>query len=353
MWRYRELLPILDDQNIISMGEGWTPLIKFRELAKRLGTKSLFMKIDYAMPTFSFKDRGTSCVVSRALELGLKRIAIVSSGNAGASLAAYCARAGLGCLILVPDFTPAEKLAQITVYGPKLAKITATVDQARDFLQKSNVDLGITPMNTSFLRAYYKEGMKTLAFEICEQFDWDPPEWVLIPSGSGSSLLGAWKGFNEFKKLGLIERYPKLVAVESQAAQPIAEKLGTGAPQVSKTVATALLVREPPELEYVVAAIKESGGTAVVVEEERMLQAQKGVAKSEGVFAEPSGAIAIGAVANLVDRGFVDRDERIVCVAGGAGLKDLKSARLGVPEPLTIGTTLEEIRSIIHQQKCA
>jgi threonine synthase len=331
------------------MGEGWTPLIKARMLANRFGTKNLFIKSDYAMPTFSFKDRGSSCVVSKALELGLKTIAIVSSGNAGSSLAAYCARAGLGCLILVPDFTPAEKLAQVAVYGPKLAKITATVDQARVLLQNTSSALGITPMNTSCLRSYYKEGMKTLAFELCEQFDWNPPEWVLIPSGSGSSLLGAWKGFDEFKQLGLIARCPKLVAVETQAAQPIAEKFGTGTPptsQSSKTVATALLVREPPEVEFVVAAIKDSKGTAVVVEEEIMLQAQKDLAKSEGIFAEPSGAIVLGAAAHLVEQRVVDADERIVCVVTGAGLKDVKSARLGVPEPRTIGATVQELRSM-------
>jgi len=351
MWRYRELLPVSRDQNIISMGEGWTPLVKTRMLANKLGTENLFIKSDYAMPTLSFKDRGSSCVVSKALDLGLKTIALVSSGNAGSSFAAYSARAGIRCLILVPDFTPSEKLAQIAVYGPKLAKITATVDQARTFLEKASSDLDVTPMNTSCLRSYYKEGMKTLAFELCEQFDWNPPEWVLIPSGSGSSLLGVWKGFDEFRKLGLIERCPKLVAVQTQAAQAIVERIsGTrsfSTPQSSKTVATGLFVRDPPEAELVVKAIKDSKGTAVAVKEDLILQAQKDLAKLEGIFAEPSGAIVIGAVADLIDHGVVDADERVVCVITGSGLKDVKSARLGVPDPPTISPSIRELRDIL------
>jgi len=333
------------------MGEGWTPLVKTRMLANKLGTENLFIKSDYAMPTLSFKDRGSSCVVSKALDLGLKTIALVSSGNAGSSFAAYSARAGIRCLILVPDFTPSEKLAQIAVYGPKLAKITATVDQARTFLEKASSDLDVTPMNTSCLRSYYKEGMKTLAFELCEQFDWNPPEWVLIPSGSGSSLLGVWKGFDEFRKLGLIERCPKLVAVQTQAAQAIVERIsGTrsfSTPQSSKTVATGLFVRDPPEAELVVKAIKDSKGTAVAVKEDLILQAQKDLAKLEGIFAEPSGAIVIGAVADLIDHGVVDADERVVCVITGSGLKDVKSARLGVPDPPTISPSIRELRDIL------
>jgi threonine synthase len=350
MWRYLELLPIAREENIVSIGEGWTPLVKTKMLGTKLGAKNLYVKNDYAMPTLSFKDRGASCAVSKALELGLKTIALVSSGNQGSSFAAYSARAGIKCVVFVPELIPSEKLAQIAIYGPKLAKVRATVDQARILLEKACSELGVTPLNTSFLRSYYKEGMKTLAFELCEQFDWNPPDWVLIPSGSGTSLLGVQKGFDEVKRLGLIEHCPKLVAVQTQAAQAIVERFsGTSlsTPQFSKTVATALFIREPVELELVVKAIEDSKGTAVAVKEDTILQAQKDLARFEGIFAEPSGAIVIGAVAELIDHGVVDADEKIVCVISGAGLKDVKSARIGVPEPPTLGPSIQELQEII------
>ena len=346
-------MPILRDDNVVSMGEGWTPLIKTKALASKLGVKNLYLKNDFAMPTLSYKDRGSSCVISKAMELGLKTIGVVSSGNAGASFSAYAARAGITCLVLVPELTPSEKLAQIAAYGQKLVKVRGSLDETRALLENARNGLGVMPWNTSFLRSYYKEGMKTIAFELCEQFDWDPPDWVLFPSGSGSSLLGARKGFSELMELGLIEQSPRLVAVQTQSAQAIVKAVSRpsiSAPQSTTPVATALFVRNPPELELVVKAIEDSSGAAVAVTEDAMLEAQKQLAKFEGVLAEPAGATVIAAVSQLIDNGIVEADERIVCVITGAGLKDVKSMQVGIPEPPTIGPTTQELRNIIGQE---
>jgi len=351
MWKYRELLPIVLDKNVVSMGEGWTPLVRTETLASKLGVKNLYVKNDFAMPTLSFKDRGSSCGISKAQELALKRIGVVSSGNAGSSFAAYAARAGISCLVLVPEVAPSEKLAQIAAYGQKLVRIRGGLDQARTLLENARNELGIMPLNTSVLRSYYKEGMKTLAFELCEQFGWNPPDWILIPSGSGSSLFGAWKGFIEFKELGLIEHCPRLVAVQTQAAQAIVKGVSErsiSAPSSSSTAATALSVRDPPELEWVVRAIEDSKGAAVAVKENALRSAQKELSKSEGILAEPAGAIGIAAVSDLIDHGIVDANEEIVCVVTGAGLKDIKSLQVEVPEPPTIDPNIQELKRVIR-----
>ncbi len=347
VWRYRPLLPVSAAENIVSLGEGGTPLIKSRGIAQKLGLANLYFKNEGVNPTFSFKDREVSLAVSMAKELGLIPISMASSGNAGSALSAYSAKSGIKSVILTPSYTPNEKVVQMSVYGSIVLRVKGTTDACRTLLDEGKKRFKWNPFNTSILRSFAIEGTKTISFEVFEQLNYKTPSVVIVPTGSGRSLLSIWKGFHELRELGQIERMPRMISVQPSLQHPIVDAvMGESHPISEKSkpsIATALLVGNPPELPLVANAIKSTDGLAVTVSDEEILRAEATLAKEEGIFAEPAAASSVAALLKLVESGQLARDEKIVCVITGSGLKDASSAQQVAAETPLVEADLDAL----------
>ena len=331
LWRYKELLPLQQTKNICSLGEGWTYVQKSSNYGNMFGLKRLFFKLEYLNPTGSFKDRGSTVLVSKAKELQVKSMIDDSSGNAGSSLAAYCARAGIKSFIYVPASAPAGKATQVKMYGAKLVRIDGTrEDVARAAREACRVEgryYGSHNMNPYFL-----EGNKTFAYEVAEQMGWAVPDHIVFPVGGGTLIVGSWKGFDELMKLGWIEKFPKLHCVQAEACMPIVHAYQRGLDYIeeveeSETIAGGVRIRRPARGEQVLNAVRETGGTALAVPDEELLHHQKVLARREGIFAEPTSCVALAGLAKLCETKEIDHDETVVVPITGFGLKDVETAK--------------------------
>ncbi|MGB9959287.1 MAG: threonine synthase [Candidatus Bathyarchaeales archaeon] len=327
VWRYKDFMPIRNLLNVVSLNEGGTKLHYCRRLGKALGIKNLYVKNEGENPTGSFKDRGMTVGVTKAVELGAKIVACASTGNTSASLAAYAAKAGLSCVILIPSGGVAfGKLAQAIIYGAKVIQIRGNFDQALQMVLKlSEEHREIYLLNS--INPYRLEGQKTIAFEICEQMNMTPPDRVIVPVGNAGNISAIWKGFTEFNKTGLIEKLPKMTGIQAEGAAPIARAVKNGKDTITpvekpETVASAIRIGAPVSWKKALTAIKASGGTAETVTDREILEAQKMLARYEGLFVEPASASSIAGLKKLVENGEVGKDEVVVCVITGHGLKD-------------------------------
>lgn len=326
IWRWRDLLPLPPGAEVISLGEGDTPLLPCPRLAARLGSGELWVKNDGQMPTGSFKDRGFSVAVSMALAYGIRRGVTYSSGNAGASLAAYAARAGLEVAVLVEYLCNPVKLATIQSYGAHVLKVRFdSTGEIFDSLQRLRDVLPYTFVN--FLNPVRHDAMKTYAYEICEALDWRAPDVMIHPVGTGGGLCGAWKGFKELYELGWIGSLPRMVAVQPEACAPIVRAIESGTATAqrdgdpSHTIAQSIAGDTPIQGgRRVLAAVRESGGTAVAVEDDELRKAMA-LLGSEGVLAEPSAAAPLAGLRRCLEEGSVARSDEVVCVVTGSGLK--------------------------------
>ena len=349
MWRYRELLPVEDASNIVSLEEGGTPLLKSERLAKELGIKKLYLKDETRNPSWSFKDRGSSVGVSKAIEIGANAVGCVSSGNMAASMAAYAAKAGMKCFILVPSKTPVEKIVQMLVSGAYVVSIDAPYPElCRVGLETSKRYKIYSVHNDAPMRV---EGQKTSSYEICEQLGWDTPDWIIVPTSSGGNISAQWKAWKELYSVGFIEALPSMVAVQAEGCCPIVKAFKQGKEKTEyfgepKTIATAIANPNPPSGERVLKLLKESRGVAEAVSDQEMLSAQKLLARTEGLFAEPAGAASVASLKKLLEEGKVKKDETVVCVVTGAGLKDTKSAMKVCGEALNL-SSLSEYQSLL------
>ncbi len=343
VWRYHELLPINDKLNMISLMEGGTPLIKSTSLAEELGIKELYLKDETRNPTWSYKDRGTAVGVSKAIEVHAEAVAAASTGNMGSSLSAYSAKAGIKCVILITAATPIEKVVQILIHGAN----TIAVDQPYPGLYRMLFEMSekyrvYLVHSDSPMRV---EGQKTAAFEICEQLGWITPDKVIIPTSSGGNISAYWKGFRELSTIKLIDRVPNMVSIQAAGCAPIVKafKEGKESPELwpsPETVAHSISNPNP-----VVASgrrclnlLRESSGIAEDVSDSEILSAQKLLATTEGLFAEPAAAASIAGLKKLINNGYINDDERVVCVITGAGLKDVKSALKNCVKPSNVKT---------------
>lgn len=331
LWRYKELLPIKQIGNICSLGEGWTYVQKSSNYGDMLGLEKLFLKLEYLNPTGSFKDRGSTVLVSKAKELGVRSMIDDSSGNAGSSLAAYCAKGGIEACIYVPASAPAEKVTQVKIYGAKLVRIDGTMEDlakaAQDACRIEGKYYGSHRINPYFL-----EGTKTFAYEVAEQMGWVVPDHVVFPVGGGSLIVGSWKGFCELQKLGWIEKSPKLHCVQAEACMPIVHAYLRGSDYIqeveeSETVAGGVRIRRPARGEQVLDAVRETGGAALAVSDKELLHHQKALARREGIFAEPTSCVALAGLAELCKNKEIDHDETVVVPITGFGLKDVETAK--------------------------
>ena len=332
VWKYKELLPITDESKIVSLSEGGTPLIKSHNLTRELGIKNLYIKNETVNPTFSFKDRAFTVMVTRSLEKGARAVALVSDGNAGCSAAAYSAKAGIPCFVLTPAFAVSSKLTQMSMYGAKIFSVRGSLIDAGMLVIEAGNKYGWSNITTAkLISPYSTEGHKTIAYEICEQLEWKAPDWVISPVASGDSLGAIWKGFKDFHRLGLIKNLPRMVGVQGEGAAPLV-KAFDGHKQFfeieefePKTIADALCIGAVVG-SWSLSAIGESKGCAVEVTDKEILAAQKSLASTEGIFIEPSSASTCAGLKKLLNRGVIDSKETVICVATGSGLKVLEVA---------------------------
>ncbi|MBT4482168.1 MAG: threonine synthase [Candidatus Latescibacteria bacterium] len=315
MWRYREAIPVDNDENIVSFGEGFTPLLEI----ELFGT-SVAIKQDYLFPTGSFKDRGASVLISKVKELGIDKIIEDSSGNAGAAIAAYAARAAIACDIYVPESTSGNKLAQIKLYGANIHTVEGTREDTANAALAAVASCNYASHSWN---PYFFQGTKTVAYEICEQLGWKSPDTVVVPVGNGTLLLGAYIGFHDLFKAGIIRKMPKLVGVQSALCAPLYsafKKVSTNESGIKKeqTIAEGIAVSEPVRLKQIIDAVRESRGDFIVVEEEEIIEALK-VMSRKGFYCEPTSAAAIAGLKKYIN--IMCNDELIVSVITGHGLK--------------------------------
>ena len=343
--KYLDFYPILNLDMVVSLDEGGTPCYATRRLGERYGLRHLFIKNEGANPTGVFKDRGSLVEITKAKEQGASAIAVASTGNMAASVAAYSSSAGLPCYVLVPEGTAIGKLAQTLSYGARLLQVRGTYTDAARLTEAMAERHGFYLAGDYAFRV---EGQKSLAFEIIEQLDWQAPAAVIVPTGAGTNLAAIWKGFKEFYELGLIERLPRLIAVQPDGCCPIVSAFNQGREDVVPvekpvTVASGVAAGDPPDGIKALAALRESGGCGVILTDAEILEAQQELAHLESIFVEPAGAIPIAALGSLVKTARVRPDEVVVCVATGNGLKDPRAALKVLPSPASIEPTAAEV----------
>ncbi len=347
VWRYWELLPLSDRSHIMPLQIGWTPLYRPDRLEKQLGLKALYLKDDGRNPSGSFKDRASSVAIAKALELGFPVIAGASTGNAASSTACLCASLGISPTIFVPAAAPEAKVAQLLVFGATVYAVNGTYDDAFDLCTEICSEYGWFNRNTGY-NPYTREGKKTVSFEICEQLGWEVPDTILVPVGDGNIFTGVWKGFKDLYGVGLIDRLPRLVAVQSEKSSAVVDAvLGDGVvrPVSATTVADSISVDLPRDGEAAVKAVKESQGTGVLVSDEAILESILTIARGAGVFAEPAGATAYAGLEKMRAEGTISDSETVVCLVTGNGLKDVKSAIRVAGSPIPLEPSLEAFRS--------
>jgi threonine synthase len=327
LWRYHELLPVGAADAAVGFGEGMTPLISLPRLGRDIGLPRLLMKDESPLPTASFKARGAAVGVSRAAELGVAGVAMPTNGNAGSAWAAYSARAGLPCMIAMPDGAPAITRNECLASGAELEVVPGLIGDAAVVISKA---LAERPgwQDVSTLREPYRlEGKKTIGLEIAEQLGWRVPDVVVCPVGGGVALIGIWKALGELAELGWIgPRMPRLVAVQAAGCAPVVQAFSEGAEVTSpwpaaSTVAFGLTVPAPLGGFLVLTALRSTAGTAIAVTDDELLAAQARLARAEGCWICPEGAASVAAAVRLRESGWLSEQDEVVVLNTGAGLK--------------------------------
>ncbi len=315
IWRYREVLPIIKDENIVTLGEGMTPLVE-----ERIFDKEVLLKLDYLFPSGSYKDRGASVLVSKIKELGIKTVVGDSSGNAGAAMAAYCARAGITCEIYCPESASEGKLVQISLYGAKLNKIPGSREDTAKVIQEKAKEVFYASHNWN---PFFTEGTKTVFYEICEQLNWEVPDSIIMPAGYGSIILGIALAGRELKDMGVINNLPKLVAVQTEAIPPIYEAFRKGETKVTPlaqgrhTYAEGIACLNPIRGEQILEVLRETDGEVIKVSEEEIAEGINILAQ-KGIYVEPTSAVVVGALRKSLK---IKEGKTNVVILTGSGLK--------------------------------
>ncbi|MFA5164436.1 MAG: threonine synthase [Candidatus Omnitrophota bacterium] len=352
MWRglihrYGKYLPVSSETPVITLNEGDTPLIYSCHLSEKLGKGyEVYLKFDGANPTGSFKDRGMTMAVSKAVEEGSKAIMCASTGNTSASAAAYAARAGIKCIVLIPNGKIAiGKLAQALIYGAEVLAVDGNFDEALNLVRQITNDYPITLVNS--LNPYRIEGQKTAAFEICEALE-DNPDFHFIPVGNAGNITAYWKGYKEYKEYGKIKELPKMMGFQAEGAAPIVRGHIVENPE---TVATAIRIGNPASWAQAEAARDESHGTIDMVSDNEILEAYRLLAAKDGVFAEPASAASVAGLLKMINKGYFrkspDKKIKIVCVLTGHGLKDPDRAISLLSKPKTVKAEMKAVLKAI------
>jgi len=329
MWRWRELLPVFDAGNIVSLGEGDSPLLHLPNMGGILGLEKLYVKDESFNPTGSFKARGIAAAISKAKELGIEKVIIPTAGNAGGAMAAYAARAEMRAHIFMPKDTPFANVEECKMAGADITLIDGLISDAAGMAGDKAREEGWFDLST-FKEPYRLEGKKVMGYELAEFFDWQLPEVIIYPTGGGTGLVGMWKAFAELAELGWLENgsRPRMVAVQAEGCAPVVKAFEDGSEFCdfwlgAKTVASGLRVPKSFADQIILHDLRESNGTAIAVSDNEILDAQKQLGAKEGIFSAPEGAATIAALIKLIERKMVNKDERIVCFNTGSGLKYL------------------------------
>lgn len=328
LWRYREVLPVRREDNIVSLGEGWTPLLHAKSLGASLGMRELYVKDESLNPTQSFKARGMAVAVSMAKELGARKLAAPSAGNAAGALAAYCARAGLEAFLFMPRDTPRANVIECEVAGAHVTLIDGLITDCGAEVARRREAEGWFDVST-LKEPYRVEGKKTLGYEIAEQAAWTLPDVIIYPTGGGTGLVGMWKAFDEMEQLGWIsEKRPRMISVQAAGCAPIVRAFAAGerfAEEIlnAATVASGLRVPKAIGDFLILDALRESGGTAIAVTDEELIDGAREMARVEGIFAAPEGGACLPALKKLLEKGEIDRSEKVVLLNTGSGVKYL------------------------------
>jgi threonine synthase len=332
LWRYREVLPVKDDANIVTLGEGMTPLLKTERLASYVGMRHLYIKDESLNPTASFKARGMALAVSMAKELGARKLAVPSAGNAAGALAAYARRAGLEAFIFMPNDTPAANIIECQQTGASVTLIDGLITDCGRIVAERKEAEGWFDVST-LKEPYRIEGKKTMGYELAEQFGWELPDAIFYPTGGGTGLIGMWKAFDEMEQMGWIgSRRPKMVSVQAEGCAPIIRAFHSGATtgaeiENPQTIAAGLRVPKAVGDFIMLDILRKSGGSAVAVSDQDLVHAVKEIGEAEGIFAAPEGAATLPALRTLLENGQIGRDERVVLFNTGSGLKYLDAFR--------------------------
>lgn len=353
IWRYKPLLPVRADAPVPPLAIGWTPLLRVDRLASELGLKHLWIKDDGRLPTASFKDRASAIAVVKAQEKAAPVITTASTGNAAAALSGICASVRQRNVIFVPQSAPAAKIAQLLVFGSQVMLVQGTYDDAFELCLLAAAEYGWYNRNTAY-NPYMTEGKKTASLEICEQLGWQAPDVIIVSVGDGCIIGGLHKGLKDLRTLGWIDHMPRLIGVQAAGSAYLYEAwvnhedVLTKPPIAAHTVADSISAGLPRDRLKAMAAVRETGGAFVRVDDADILNAIPALARGSGVFAEPAGAAAYAGLLKALNDGLVSSDERIVVVNTGNGLKDVSGAMKSVEQigtrALTVEKSLDAVR---------
>lgn len=349
VWKYRALLPV--SREPVSLKEGGTPIYHIKAIGETIGMKDAHVKHEGMNPSGSFKDRGMTVGVSKALELGMKSVACASTGNTSASLAVYGARAGIPVIVLLPQGKVAlGKVAQALMHGSKVISIRGNFDDALRLVREMCIENGIYLLNS--INPYRLEGQKTIGFEIADYFNWEVPDRIILPVGNAGNITAIYKGLNELKRLGIVDRIPMMTAIQAEGSAPIVKAIKTGAENITpeahpETVATAIRIGDPVNAVKALKAIRSSGGAAETVTDDEILAAQKLLAVKEGIGVEPASAASVAGLIKLRKQGVIGKDEKVVCVTTGHLLKDPETVIKMCDKPVEVDATKEAIKKVM------
>lgn len=364
IWRYWDLLPLKNRADAPTLQVGWTPMYRAKFLGAQLGLENLYIKDDGRNPTASYKDRPSAIVVAKAHELGERVVTTASSGNAGAALAGMAASAHIPAVIFVPESAPQAKITQLLIYGARVLLVRGTYDQASDLCLAASQEFGWYCRNTAY-NPYTTEGKKTGALEICEQLSltpgpspnigrgekWTAPDCIFVSVGDGNIIGGIWKGLRDLYALGWIDKMPKLMGIQAEGSAACYNAWRAGTDEITAieahTIADSIDVGLPRDGRRAVRAVRATNGEFITVSDEEILQAMPQLARGEAVFAEPAASAAYAGLLKAAGARKIDRDETIVVVITGNGLKDVKSAMRAAGEASVIEPTLDALKRMI------
>lgn len=349
LWKFKEFIPV-DENKIVSLNEGGTPFCKCDKLGSEFGIE-LYVKVEGSNPTGSFKDRGMTVGMTKAMELGVDTVGCASTGNTSASLAAYAARGGLRCIVFLPSGKVAlGKLAQAMFHGAEVVSINGNFDEALEAMTAFALEKHLYLLNS--INPFRLEGQKTIGFEILQDLGWQSPDRIILPVGNAGNISAIWKGVSEFYDAGFVDSKPMMTGIQAEGACPITNAFRKGSKKVipvenPETVATAIRIGAPVSDIKALNAIYDSNGFSETVTDEEILSAQKLLARTEGIGVEPASAASIAGLKKLVESGEIDKGEKVTCVVTGHLLKDPNTAIDACTKPVEVDADINKLKELL------